>query len=371
MRTQKWGLELEFTGITRKQAAEVLAKQFGTMSRFSGGTYNAYEVTDNDNRTWKVVSDASLTCQRKENGVIAYAGDTYSCELVTPICTYDDIPKLQEIVRELRGAGAFVNNSCGIHVHVDGANHTPKSVRNLINIVASKNDLLYRSLAIAPNRRSFCKELDSRLIEQMHRLKPQTMDAIEDIWYADYDHNRSRRSHYNDSRYHFLNLHSLFNGNGTVEWRGYNSTLHAGKVKAYIQLSLAMTHQALVQTSASRIVTQSDNPKYTFRCYLLRLGLIGDEFKTAREHLLKSLPGNIAWRDPAQAERQRERQRAAKEAERAKQAEEQAAQSTEQVTTQSTEQATQTASTLAEPTQGEPTVEIDAPAQEPEMAMTF
>jgi hypothetical protein len=40
---------------------------------------------------------------------------------------------------------------------------------------------------------------------------------------------------------------------------------------------------------------------------LLRLGLIGDEFKTARHHLLKNLEGNIAWKDPAQADKQKER----------------------------------------------------------------
>ena len=40
---------------------------------------------------------------------------------------------------------------------------------------------------------------------------------------------------------------------------------------------------------------------------MLRLGLIGDEFKTARHHLLKNLEGNIAWKDPAQAEKQKER----------------------------------------------------------------
>ena len=37
------------------------------------------------------------------------------------------------------------------------------------------------------------------------------------------------------------------------------------------------------------------------------MGLIGDEFKTARHHLLKNLEGNIAWKDPAQAEKQKER----------------------------------------------------------------
>lgn len=88
----------------------------------------------------------------------------------------------------------------------------------------------------------------------------------------------------------------------------FNSTLHAGEAKSYIQLCLAISHQALIQQRAMRTRTQSENEKYTFRTWLLRLGLIGDEFKTARQHLLKNLDGNIAWKDPAQAIRQRERQ---------------------------------------------------------------
>lgn len=48
----------------------------------------------------------------------------------------------------------------------------------------------------------------------------------------------------------------------------------------------------------------------------MRLGLNGDEFATARLHLLKNLPGCIAWRDPAQAEAQKERLRQKKEKER-------------------------------------------------------
>ena len=103
-----------------------------------------------------------------------------------------------------------------------------------------------------------------------------------------------------------MNLHSVFS-KGTIEFRLFNSTLHAGEIKSYIQLCMAISHQALVQKSASRIKTQSSNEKYTFRVWLLRLGLIGDEFKTARHHLLKNLDGNIAWKDPAQAEAQKQR----------------------------------------------------------------
>lgn len=100
-----------------------------------------------------------------------------------------------------------------------------------------------------------------------------------------------------------------------MEFRLFNSTTHAGKIKAYIQFCLAISAQALNQRCASRQKTQTTNEKYTFRTWLLRLGLIGDEFKTARIHLLEHLDGCIAWRDPAQAERQKERMRQKKEKE--------------------------------------------------------
>ena len=112
--------------------------------------------------------------------------------------------------------------------------------------------------------------------------------------------------HYDNSRYRALNLHSVFS-KGTVEFRLFNGTMHAGKIKTYIQLSLAISHQALAQKGASHRRTKSTNEKYTFRTWLLRLGMIGEEFQTARKFLLENLEGNIAWKDPAQAERQKER----------------------------------------------------------------
>ncbi len=82
-----------------------------------------------------------------------------------------------------------------------------------------------------------------------------------------------------------------------------------------MSLLTAISHQALEQTRASHTKTESTNEKYTFRTWLLRLGMIGDEFKTARHHLLKNLDGSIAWKDPAQAEAQKERLAAKRKAE--------------------------------------------------------
>ena len=93
-----------------------------------------------------------------------------------------------------------------------------------------------------------------------------------------------------------VNLHSFFHCNHTVELRGFNSTLHAGKIRAYIVLALALNHQALTQKSASYRKVQEENEKFAMRVWLNRIGFIGDEFKSCREHLYQHLDGNAAWR---------------------------------------------------------------------------
>ena len=293
MRDQNFGIEIEMTCLTRAAAARIIAGHFDTDACHVGGGYDAYTVRDTTGRQWKVMSDASIRCQ---NGSSRTAGSQYSVEVVSPICQYGDIETIQEIVRKLRAGGAKVNSSCGIHVHVDASNHTPKTL----------------------SREHYCQKADTRFLDDLNQRKPATMREVERLWYNGYG---GRQYHYDDSRYHGLNLHSVFS-KGTIEFRMFNSTLHAGEIKSYIQLCLAISHQALVQKSASRTKTHPENEKYTFRTWLLRLGLIGDEFKTARQHLLKNLEGNIAWRDPAQAEAQKERLAAKRHAEQ--QAEEEA-----------------------------------------------
>lgn len=296
MRTQRFGIEIEMTGITREKAAAVIAAYFGTESFYIGTYYKTYGAKDRQGRTWKATYDSSIIAQKKERGCTVGAGDAYKCEIVSPILTYEDLPDLQEVVRQLRHSGAFVNSQCGIHIHVDASRYTPQALRNLVNIIASKEDILYKALQIDPARMRWCKKTNEKLIEAINRKKPQTMEALKDIWYAGSCGRRTE--HYNETRYHGLNLHSTFT-KGTVEFRLFNSTTHAGEIKAYIQFCLAVSHQALTQKKASARKTVTDNEKYAFRCWMLRLGLSGDEFKTCRLHFLKHLEGNSAWRNAA------------------------------------------------------------------------
>ena len=296
MRTQRFGIEIEMTGITREKAAEAIAEYFGTESFYIGTYYKTYGAKDRQGRTWKATYDSSITAQKKSGGRTVRATDEYKCEVVSPILTYEDMADLQEIIRQLRHKGAFVNSQCGIHIHVDASRYTPQTLRNLVNIIASKEDILYKALRIDPARLRWCKKTNEKLLEAINRRKPQTMEALKDIWYA--GSTRGRDEHYNDTRYHGLNLHSTFT-KGTVEFRLFNSTTHAGEIKAYIQFCLAVSHQALTQKKASARKTVTDNEKYAFRCWMLRLGLSGDEFKTCRLHFLKHLEGNSAWRNAA------------------------------------------------------------------------
>lgn len=295
MLTTKFGIEIEFTGITRSEAARVAAEYLGGTVESTGDWYDAKRVTDPAGRVWKLMSDGSINCQRRQGGRKVPADKAFSVELVSPILTYrEDIAALQELVRQLRRVGGFANESCGIHIHLDGSEHTPRSIRNFVNIIASKNDLFYKALQIAPERMTYCKKMDALLVEKLNRRKPKTMREIENLWYEGYSESRDR--HYHHSRYHFLNLHSFFTGNHTVELRGFNSEFHAGKIRSYIVLALALNHQALTQKCASAKKPQTENEKFAMRTYLNRIGLIGDEFANCREHLTAHLDGSAAWR---------------------------------------------------------------------------
>jgi len=291
MREQTFGIEIEFTGMTRYDAAKVVAGYFGTTERYAGITYGVtgYEIPDQAGRIWKVCYDGSITAGRKDGG---YAGDEYKVELVSPICRYGDIETVQEIVRLLRKKGMIANDSCGIHVHIGKDGHTARSLKNIINIMKSKEDLLFKALKVKENRESYCKKTDDAVVARVNRTSKPTDASVQRAWYGAATNSYSQR----DTRYHALNLHAVWT-KGTVEFRCFNSTTHAGEIKSYIQLALAISHQAKTQKCASARKTKSTNEKFTFRTWLIRLGLNGDEFKTAREHLLKHLEGDIAWKD--------------------------------------------------------------------------
>ena len=299
MKKQTIGVEVEMNNISRDKAARIASELFGT-NRYSNTAarngYQTWSAWDAQGREWKFQKDVSIT-----------GPDSEKCELVTPILTYEDVELLQELIRSLRKAGAKsdATRCCGVHIHIGAKGHTPQTLRNLANIMASHESLLASALHLDSYRIDrYCRTVDPRFLQKVNTRKPTTMAMLADIWYTSHDASYGRSQHYNDSRYHMLNYHATFT-KGTVEFRLFQfdaptadrkGGLHAGQLKSYIQLCLALSQMAKEVRTASPKPQQNENPKYAMRTWLLRLGFIGDEFKTARDLYTKRLDGDAAFR---------------------------------------------------------------------------
>ena len=200
MKNQTIGVEVEMNSITRQKAAKAAAEFFGT-GRYENTAgrngYSTWSAWDADGREWKFQKDVSIA-----------GPDEQKCELVTPILTYDDIETLQEIIRLLRKAGAKSGPSrgCGVHIHIGKGDHTAKTIRNLVNIMAAHEQQIGRAIRIDAGRTGqYCQVVNHRFLDRLNREKPTTMRKLEDIWYEGNGSSwENRNAHYNSSRYHML-----------------------------------------------------------------------------------------------------------------------------------------------------------------------
>lgn len=269
-----FGLEVEVTGISRYGSGPSVAQAINSAQGFNG------------RKAFKNVSDGSV-----HNG----------SEFVSGIMDYaTDIEPVQEAVRAIHRAGGRPHSSCGVHVHIGGQAfiRDPKALVRLVRLVNRYENQLFHALnADTPQRRGrWARPVDPEFIERLDALpKNPTIDQVREAWY-DSPNEGNARYRYHSSRYRLLNLHALFS-KGTIEFRCFNATTHAGKIKAYIQLSALLCAYALISSKASK-GTRSFEPskaKYEVRTMLLKVGAIGDEYKTLRLHMTRHLEGNASW----------------------------------------------------------------------------
>ena len=294
MRELRFGVEIETTKRTRQTVAEAICTVVGGTVRHVGTPpcYDPWEVTDAQGRIWKVVADSSLTS----------VPGHLRAEVVSPVLAYSDIPELQKVIRAVRKlAGAKSTSGCGIHVHVDGSAFDARALSNLAKTFYKYEELIIRALGVSQERlRRYCRPIREDFIRGIERRKPRTREQLNRLWYG---YRNTNPIHYDPSRYAILNLHAFWHS-GTIEIRAFNGCLHAGRIKGYIQFCLALAAKALNARAASsrRRKANGKSDKYDFRVFALHLGLIGDEFKTCRKHLLANLAGSAAWKNgrPAQ-----------------------------------------------------------------------
>lgn len=284
----RFGVEVETVKRRRGDVAQAIRSAVGgEVAHVAGSSsYDPWEVRDEQGRSWKVMADASLSNVEPE----------LRAEVVTPVLIYEDLTTLQEVVRAIRQCGARVDEKCGMHIHVDASAFDGRTLANLAKIIHKQEELILTALGVSEDRlRRYTKPMSSDFIAKIERSRPRTKEQMNRIWYG-YENNRP--IHYDHTRYHGVNFHSVWY-RGTIEFRWFEATLHAGKVKAGVQLVLAIAAHALNSrgTSSKRRRFNPSSAKYDFRVFLIRLGMNGPEFKTARTHLLSAMPGDAAWKN--------------------------------------------------------------------------
>lgn len=307
LKAQTFGVEVEGNNITRQKAAQVAAGYFGTNHYANTAHINGYytwSAWDQMGREWKFQRDVSI-----------HGPDDEKCELVTPILRYEDMEMFLELLRQLRHAGmkSCPARGCGVHIHVglkglDGRDHDARSLRNLANMMAGHEEQIGRAIWIDPGRVGhYCRTVNPDFLNRLNQERPKTMEGLKKIWYEGNHATYGQMQHYNDSRYHMLNLHASFT-KGTVEFRLFQfdnphgdskGGIHAGRMKAFIQLVLAMSNTAKLMRNAKAEPQQVENQKYAMYWWMRRLGLIGEEFETARTLLTRKLDGKTTFRHAA------------------------------------------------------------------------
>ena len=303
-----FGVEIECTGQDKKTIAAVIAKYFDTTTTED---IKGWKIVDKKGREWYVVRDGSVDGQCYWGDALVYDDlCNYQCELVTPKLQYnsDDRLLLSNLCCQLQIAGVVVNNSCGMHIHVDmswvQAKDRVRLLRNLLRLMYRRQNLLLDALDVADKRMQYCMHIPSLIIEKTY--KDVDYAELKRLWYRNVGlaGTRNMDTKYNSTRYHMINYHNLFSNRfEAVELRFFNATLQPYLLEASIQLALLLVAYAYnrqyITIRDRQSLQQGDNEKYMMHQFLIKLGAVGVEYRDLRLWLLKNLGGDSAYNDRA------------------------------------------------------------------------
>ena len=289
-RDLRFGIEVESTCATRADVARAIQVVVGGDVRHVGSPacFDPYEVTDSRGRIWRVVADSSLSDAPPDK----------RAEIVSPILGYGDIPELQEVIRAVRHAGAKSSHQAGVHVHLDCSGFDAKSLINLAKLYHKQEALILKAFGVSEQRMNrYAKPMNPEFIARIESCRRREVCEMNRLWYG---YHRANPGRYDPERYAAVNFTSYF-VRGSVEFRLFEfptTSLHAGMVRAWVTFVLALGARALNCrcTSSRKRVFDPETARFDFRVFLLHLGLIGDDYKAVRAHLLRLLPGDSAFR---------------------------------------------------------------------------
>ena len=242
---KKYALEMEFTGITRKRAAELIAEHFGTAAQYSFDG-DKYSVADTRGRVWTVLPCPSVRAERWQNNKMVGANHLYHMKICTPLLYEDDFETVEKILGQLETGGAVTNESTGMAVQLSmvGLDHRERFESNLANLYESRGALLQKAVG-----REFGSLADCSLLGEQ----------------------------------------------GVVSLPLFPSSLDENDMRSYVQLSQGIVDFATKSKGIRQKENDLSNEKFRMRTWLVRIGFVGEEFKYARKLLTENLSGNSAW----------------------------------------------------------------------------
>ena len=245
MRWKKYGVEMDMTGITRKAVAEILAEQFDTKVVFCLSD-NGYNVPDQNQRLWRILPSDSIKAEKYNGEKVVGANYMYQVKLLSPFLYENEFPMLEKALEQLELRGAIVNDSTKMNLLLDVSciENWEKYQTNLENLYESKGELFQKALDIP-----FSQVADT----------------------------------------------SQGKENSVISFPYFKSTLNKKELLSDIQFAQIVSGFAENNRTVSQKKSENQNDKFMMRTWLVRAGMVGEEYKFARKMLTKNLEGNSAW----------------------------------------------------------------------------
>lgn len=200
MERRKFGVEIEFVGLTQAQSEQAV--------RNCGVPFEGYMgYTHTTTPGWKLVWDGSVSG---------------GYEVVSPILSGSEgMEQVKKVADALNAAGARITTKCGIHVHIDSRGMTVDEVKSIVRRYARFEGQI--DSFMAPSRRNSVNIL----------LKTITGRVASDIVNASASTLRNLAS-YMGSRYHKVNLQAILR-HGTIEFRHHQGSVDSEKILNWIE----------------------------------------------------------------------------------------------------------------------------------------
>jgi hypothetical protein len=274
----RFGIEIEFTGVPRLAVVQALESIFRTNAVPHENTvidnpYTYHSIMDPSGGNWSVVRDRSIRSEfyvwnKPEdlktdflevngNGVVVSDVDEYKVELVSPVLTVESLPTLLTIIEILQSLGGIVNDTTGIHIHVD----SPDSAYGLLDLLQrfclEQEEIVRLFQPESYRLDKYCKLFSDDVVDAFMCFGYEDVKKylfIDDVLNLYMSHLRvgATEAQPHPERYYALNLSSVPKRK-TIEFRFFNSSLDREEVGMMVEWVMNFCYGGVAAVASSAV----------------------------------------------------------------------------------------------------------------------